>query len=154
MTEIWKDIEGYDNYEVSTLGRVRNKDSGIFIYGRKHKKGYIRINLYKNGDKTFTMHQIVAKTFLPNFYGKKTVDHKDRNKANNKLWNLKWANYNEQAQNKDNVINARNIYVLKNKYYQVSIIRNGKRHSNTFKKYEDAVAYRDSILAQFSSVNV
>ncbi len=28
MEEIWKDIEGYNNYQVSNMGSVRNKNSG------------------------------------------------------------------------------------------------------------------------------
>jgi hypothetical protein len=30
-TEGWKDISNYDNYEVSTFGKVRNKNTGRIL---------------------------------------------------------------------------------------------------------------------------
>ena len=48
--EIWKDIEGYDNYMVSNLGRVKslkfNKERILKPY--KTEKGYLKISLIKN----------------------------------------------------------------------------------------------------------
>ena len=40
MTEIWKDIEGFEGYQVSNLGRVRSVD-----HTTVHKDG--RVNHYK-----------------------------------------------------------------------------------------------------------
>ncbi len=44
------------------------------------------------------VHRIVAKAFLPNPKGKKTVNHKDGNKLNNHVDNLEWASYSENMQ--------------------------------------------------------
>lgn len=36
MSEVWKDIEGYDGYQVSNLGRVRSVDhTTISSIGKK-----------------------------------------------------------------------------------------------------------------------
>lgn len=56
--EIWKDIYGFDKYQVSNLGNVRryNKSSEydkriakyIYLKPQKLKSGYLQISLYKN----------------------------------------------------------------------------------------------------------
>lgn len=155
MTEIWKDIVGYDNYEVSTLGRVRNKDTGKCFKGSPDKDGYLRVCLtFNKKETTHKIHRLVAIAFLPNFYAHLTVNHKDRNKTNNKLWNLEWSDNFRQSQNRDFVINAKNICKNKNGYFQVYINRNNIRYQKYFKKYEDALAWREQVLAQLSANNV
>jgi hypothetical protein len=154
MEEIWRNIQGYDNYEVSTLGRVRNKDTGEVFKGSPDKDGYLRVCLtLDKKETTYRIHRLVAIAFLPNFYGKKTVDHRNRDKTNNIIWNLKWANNKEQAQNRDFVINAKNIY-QRNGGFRVQMIRNGERYEKHFKKYEAAAAWREQVLAQLSENNV
>lgn len=54
MEEIWKPIEGFDNYKVSTLGRVyRIQGYGCkkerFITPKYDKYGYILYKLYNKG---------------------------------------------------------------------------------------------------------
>jgi hypothetical protein len=44
----------------------------------------------KNIKKNRYVHQLVAKTFLERPPGKKYVKHKDGNKTNNNVKNLKW----------------------------------------------------------------
>ena len=61
LTEIWKDIEGYEGmYQVSNMGRVRNKDNEI-LYQEANKKGYLRVKLNKDGErKNLKVHRLVA----------------------------------------------------------------------------------------------
>ena len=107
--EIWKLIDGYENYEVSNFGRVRcksckqwngknffNKKEKILKY-RFTKAGYARVNLYQNGIGTdYYVHRLVAKAFLPNPENFPEINHKDENKGNNRVDNLEWctAKYN------------------------------------------------------------
>ena len=93
--EIWKDIFEFDKYEASTEGRIRNKTTKLLLKPCKDCKGYAVSGIRK---KNIKFHRIIAKLFLPNFYNKPTVEHKDDNKLNNRLWNLKWATRKEQAQ--------------------------------------------------------
>ena len=61
MTEIWKDIVGYEGlYQVSNLGRVKSIDRrdriGVFHGGRflstfAIPSGYLYVSLHKNGNK-------------------------------------------------------------------------------------------------------
>ena len=39
---MWKDIKGFDNYEVSTEGQVRNKKTGLILKGYCGTWGYLR----------------------------------------------------------------------------------------------------------------
>lgn len=66
--EIFKDIDGYKNYQVTSWGRVFNKETGRFLKPQVHDKGYLRIDLYdEDGNrKHFKIHRLVAEAFIPN----------------------------------------------------------------------------------------
>lgn len=99
--EIWKDIEGYENlYQISSEGRVKSLNynktgkEGILKIC-KDKKGYIICSLSKNNNlKTFSVHRLVAKAFIPNPNNLPQINHIDENKSNNQLTNLEWCNNN------------------------------------------------------------
>ena len=93
--EIWKDIIEFNGYECSTEGRIRNKTTHELLTPSKCCSGYAVSSI---GGKNFKFHRIVAQTFLPNFENKPTIEHKDDNKLNNRVYNLKWATYKEQQQ--------------------------------------------------------
>lgn len=96
--EEWRNIEGYDDYQVSNYGRIKS-----LLYGKERilkpvkNGGYLRVGLTKNGErKWFRIHRIVAQTFLSNPYNLPQVNHKDENPSNNHVENLEWvsAKYN------------------------------------------------------------
>lgn len=93
-TEVWKQIEEYNNYEVSSFGNVRNKNAGRIL--KVSKKGrYSSVGLSSNKPKTFSVHQLVARAFIPNPENKSQVNHKDKNGFNNNITNLEWATNKE-----------------------------------------------------------
>ena len=111
MIEEWKDILGYEGlYQISNLGRVKSlerkvnaKEGGERTVREKIKGtrlnifGYPIITLYKcNKMKTYSVHRLVAETFIPNPQGLPQVNHKDEDKTNNTVENLEWctAEYN------------------------------------------------------------
>ena len=117
MKEIWKDIKGYEKlYQVSNLGNVRRikfinnrtqKDKIKMLKLIKDKKGYLKINLWKNNkSKMFLVHRIVAETFILNPNNLPQVNHKDENKSNNCVENLEWCSqkYNNNYGNRLNNI--------------------------------------------------
>ena len=105
MSEIWKDIIGYEGlYQISNFGRVKSlaKPCGFtnlpeMIRRTKVKpNGYEIIILSKNNQKkTFHIHRLVAMAFLNDYSDKLDVNHKDGNKLNNKLTNLEMCTHSE-----------------------------------------------------------
>lgn len=98
MVEIWKDVTGYVGlYQVSNLGRVRNKSGLIMSQKPSKRDGYVRLLLYKAGKyKAEYVHILVAQQFLqkPSFDSAE-VNHIDANKSNNVVSNLEWVTKRE-----------------------------------------------------------
>lgn len=104
MTEVWKDVKGYEGlYQVSNLGRVKSL-ARILNDGRKWKEkvlklgkdkdGYLQVHLYKNGKpKMFKIYRLVAEAFIPNPDSLPCVNHKDEDKTNNTVENLEWCTH-------------------------------------------------------------
>jgi hypothetical protein len=96
--EVWKTIPGFEDYSVSTWGRVRRDSPGQGTYpGRimnacKGGRGYLLIRLSVNAKQSsIRLHRLIAMTFLPNPDNLPEVDHLDYNKENNRVENLIWA---------------------------------------------------------------
>ena len=49
--------------------------------------------------KYYRIHRLVAETFIPNLENKNTVDHINRNRSDNRISNLRWADMQEQSRN-------------------------------------------------------
>ena len=97
LTEAWKPVDGFPKYQVSSQGRIRNVESGRIFTGTRDAFGYKHVRLI-NPQGTYTLrkvHRLVAEAFLPNPEGKPIIDHRDGDKTNNTLDNLRWVTYSE-----------------------------------------------------------
>ena len=112
MSEIWKDIEGYEGlYQVSNRGRVKSLERIVMRKnGRPYSvpelikerqidhKGYDRIGLNKNGKKKrFFVHRLALQAFNPSSDETLEVNHIDGNKLNNNVENLEWVTSSENS---------------------------------------------------------
>jgi len=102
-------------YEVSASGIVRNVKSKKITTQRISNNGYKMITVFKKGTakrtKHFKIHRLVAEAFIPNPDEKPEVDHRDGNRFNNCVQNLRWATRSENQGNKHRPNGIRNVYM-------------------------------------------
>jgi hypothetical protein len=94
---MWKDIDA--NYEISDNGWVLSKRNGIILKPRDDQRGYLGVNLGQGSGRSKKIHQLVARAFIPNPENKPVVDHINGNRYDNRVENLRWATYKENANN-------------------------------------------------------
>lgn len=102
--EIWKDIKGYEGlYQVSSKGNVRSLDRMVNSpNGMRMSKGrilkqckcgsYSKVTLSKSSRvKSYDVHPLVAKAFIPNPNNYPQINHKNENRYDNRVENLEWC---------------------------------------------------------------
>lgn len=110
--EEWKNIINADNYEVSNLGRVRNKTTKYILKPRLTKTGYYQVSIKLNNSQKFInqyIHRLVAIAWILNPDNKPSVNHKDGDKSNNIVDNLEWTTYKEQQYHRTKILGQKNI---------------------------------------------
>lgn len=99
MEEVWKPVVGYEDYEVSNLGRVYSKKSKIYLKPMVHRDGYLRVALYVNNKRQYKyIHQLVAQAHIPNPNNFTEINHLDRDKTRNTIDNLEWSSRTHNVQ--------------------------------------------------------
>jgi hypothetical protein len=98
--EIWKDIVGYEGkYKISSHGNVWSKTKGI-LNNNPRGAGYINVGLWKNNTRvSVRVHRLVASHFIENPNELPLVDHINNVRHDNRVDNLRWADYVDNALN-------------------------------------------------------
>jgi hypothetical protein len=102
--ETWRPVIGYEGlYEVSDHGRVRRVAIGkgsrpgkILHYGMS--KGYRSVALYRERQRRFYVHRLVAEAFIGSRPAGYECNHKNGDKLDNRPANLEWLTQAENLQ--------------------------------------------------------
>ena len=97
ITENWKPIPNYPNYEVSDCGRVMSLIKYRPLKPFANQAGYLRVKLTdaSGNRKQLSVHRLVMATFTGDCPPGKEVRHLDDNKKNNFLSNLSYGTKEE-----------------------------------------------------------
>jgi hypothetical protein len=98
-------IDQFPNYTVSADGYVINSKNGKHVGKPNKNDGYVRIQLHSDDDDRICytyVHRLVALAFDPSDDPKLTqVDHKDHDRNNNSLNNLRWVTERQNMCNRN-----------------------------------------------------
>jgi len=101
MTEAWVAIEGFPDYDVSDMGRVRSRRRGpprILTLHYSRRSPYASVVL-RNDDcaSRRRVPRLVANAFLGGHQPGRLVCHRDGDHGNNGVANLYWGTYSDNA---------------------------------------------------------
>ena len=108
-----------EKYTISNYGRVFNAETGKFVaqfLAGKVGNDYFCVNLQENSKQKRVLrkvHILMAKTWLSQGYQENyEVDHKDINRFNNCLDNLRWVSRKTNANNKTSSLHIKNTNTI------------------------------------------
>jgi hypothetical protein len=99
--EQFKKIPSFPNYSISSLGKVIDDKKHKQLKESVDKDGYYTVNLSNKGKReTFNVHRLVGQEFIPNKNHLAVLDHKNNNRLDDRVSNLRWATYDENNENR------------------------------------------------------
>lgn len=93
--EEWIECYLSKQYEVSNLGRVRNRKTKIIQKGTINSEGYHIVSI---GNKNYRTHRVILQSWDPRInFEDLTVDHINGKRADNRLENLRWISMEDNT---------------------------------------------------------
>ncbi len=140
MVEIWKEINGYEDYLISNIGNVisKKKIKHLLLTKCKDNYGYYVVALFSNNKrKTLKVHRLVALNFIDNPYDKETVNHINGIKTDNRVENLEWCTSAENTYhaNKTGLTNIKGENHIKSVTNEKTVVKLRERYKNSNLNY-------------------
>lgn len=137
--EEWRVIEEAKRYSVSSYGRVwdnkRDVEVSKVLAGVKgNQYYYVNLQTDKLGRKLRKLSRLVAKAFIPEVDNKPIVDHIDREKLNDCVSNLRWANAQENSRNMDTNVYTEHEGV---EILLLDFINSDEKYKNSYSWFRD-----------------
>lgn len=146
MEEIWKQTQGNKIYLVSNLGNIKSlghdyircdgkrtvTNPGIIKSFFNKANGYVYVKLRINKKQcTFSVHRLVAYSFLNNSLNLSEVNHKNGIKTDNRLENLEWVsksqNHKHRYQVLNHIPNGKGLFNCGNSKPVIQLDKNGNK---------------------------
>ena len=147
-----EDIEGYEGlYKINREGEIWSCRYKKLLKQCNHD-GYKKVTLSKDGvAKKKYVHRLLALQFIPNQDNCSCVDHKNHNRSDNRLQNLRWVTRQGNCQNtsltRRNTSGYQGVHFCKShKRWLAGWHENKKERSKTFMTLEEAKAYRELMV--------
>ena len=95
----WEELKDFSDYEINTEYPypIRKKETGKILSEYIEHTGYYRLNL--NGT-IYEKHRIIANQWIANPDNLPCVDHKNKDRTDNHIENLRWVTYSENNRNR------------------------------------------------------
>ena len=90
-----KVIKGFENYQITTDGRIFSIKTKKWLNPTFDKYGYLQVCIMNNKPKSCRVHRLVALTYLNAVDGKNIINHKNGIKTDNRVENLEWVTVSE-----------------------------------------------------------
>lgn len=162
--ELWKNVDGYPGYQVSSMGRVRScrdyhgklrPHDYHMLKPRVNSNGYEIVVLYDAQHKPWqaSVHRLVAMYFLPIDDLSLVVDHLDGDKQNNAATNLEWVTSRENSHRAYRAGLYENSYAITRRPVVFTDLRNGEE--TYFTSIHDAArktGYSTSAISKAANV--
>lgn len=90
---MWREIPGHPGYQVSDAGQIKNAKRNRALKGSMLPNGYVGV--YLGVGRCHLAHRLVAAAFIANPDDKPQVNHKNGQRADNRVENLEWVTCSE-----------------------------------------------------------
>lgn len=87
--EDWRVVPEFDNYLLSSYGRIFHSVKNEFVRGRQVWNGSLRVKLYQDGrSRDAYVHILVAELYFDDYFEGAHIRHRDGDKTHNYIYNL------------------------------------------------------------------